>query len=80
MMKEEDIQKTLEKLGARMRELRIKNGFTNYENFAFTHGISRAQYGRYENGRDIRFSTLLRVVEALDMSLKDFFAEGFDED
>lgn len=37
---------TLKKLGLRIKELRIKNGFTNYEYFAYENGISRAQYGR----------------------------------
>lgn len=39
---------------------------------------SRAQFGRYENGEDLRFSSLLKVVNALDISLEEFFSEGFD--
>ncbi|MEM8765590.1 MAG: helix-turn-helix domain-containing protein [Bacteroidota bacterium] len=61
-----------------MRELRISKGFTNYEQFAFEHELPRAQYGRYEQGQDLRFSSLLKVVKAFDMTLEAFFAEGFD--
>ena len=69
----------LQKLGKRIKELRIKKGYSSYEYFAYEHNISRAQFGRYENGEDLRFSSLLKVVKAFDMSLKEFFSEGFDE-
>jgi len=71
-------EEQLERLGKRMRELRISKGFTNYEQFAFEHELPRAQYGRYEQGQDLRFSSLLKVVKAFDMTLEAFFAEGFD--
>jgi hypothetical protein len=67
----------LRKLGVRIKELRIKAGYTSYEFFAYDHNISRAQWGRYENGQDLKFSSLLKVVKAFDMSLSDFFKEGF---
>jgi transcriptional regulator with XRE-family HTH domain len=66
------------KLGARIRKLRKEQGFDNYEQFAYEHNISRAQFGRYENGQDIRFSSLIRIVNAFGMTLDEFFSEGFD--
>ncbi len=71
-------QQQLENLGNRLRELRTERGFTNYEQFAFEHNLPRAQYGRYEKGQDLRFSSLVKVLKALDISLEDFFKEGFD--
>ncbi len=71
-------QKQLKKLGNRLRELRIAKGYTNYELFAYDNQIPRAQYGRYEQGQDLRFSSLLKVLKALDISLKDFFKSGFE--
>lgn len=71
-----DIQ--IQNLAKRLKELRKAKGYNNYELFAFENGISRSQYGKYEKGSDIRFSTLLKVLDALDISLKDFFAEGFE--
>jgi hypothetical protein len=68
----------LKKLGKRIKALRIKKGYSSYEYFAYDHNISRAQYGRYEKGEDLRFSSLLKVIKAFDMSLKEFFSEGFD--
>lgn len=60
-------------LGKRIKELRIQKGYSNYENFAFEHNIPRAQFGRYENGEDLRYTSLLRVVRAFDMTLEEFF-------
>lgn len=67
----------LVKLGERIRQVRIAKGYTNYENFAFDHDIPRAQFGRYERGQDLRFSTLVKIVTAFDMTLEEFFSEGF---
>ncbi|WP_017730740.1 helix-turn-helix transcriptional regulator [Nafulsella turpanensis] len=66
------------KLGNRIKALRIKKGYTSYEYFAYEHNISRAQFGRYEKGEDLRYTSLLKVVRALDMTLEEFFREGFD--
>jgi transcriptional regulator with XRE-family HTH domain len=72
-----ETDEVLQKMGKRIRELRIKKGFTNMDIFAYEHGFARAQYGRYENGEDLRFSTLLRLINAFEMSLEEFFSAGF---
>nr|WP_228443811.1 helix-turn-helix transcriptional regulator [Microscilla sp. PRE1] len=74
-MEEKAIQENLEKLGKRIKELRIQKGYTNYETFAFKHNIPRAQYGRYEKGSDLRFTSLIKVVNALGVSLDEFFKD-----
>ena len=73
----EQTLRKMKQLGARVKSLRIEKGYSNYEQFAFQHNIARAQYGRYENGEDLRFSSLLRVIDAFDMTLAEFFEEGF---
>ncbi len=73
-----DSDKTLKQLGNRIKELRMKKGYKSYEYFAYDHEISRAQFGRYENGQDLRFSSLLKVINALEISLQEFFSEGFE--
>jgi transcriptional regulator with XRE-family HTH domain len=67
----------LVKLGARIKALRIKAGYASYETFAYEHGLPRAQYGRYEQGKDLRFSSLVKVVGALGFTLDEFFKDGF---
>jgi transcriptional regulator with XRE-family HTH domain len=66
-------------MARRLKALRIKQGFTSYEAFANEHGLSRALYGRYEKGKDLRFSSLVKLVKAYDITLQEFFSEGFDE-
>ena len=73
-----DSEDQLKKLGARIKTLRIKNGYTSYEYFAYEHDISRAQFGRYEQGQDLRLSSLIKIVNAFGMTLQEFFSEGFD--
>jgi transcriptional regulator with XRE-family HTH domain len=68
----------LERVGKRIRELRIKRGYSNYEHFAYDHNISRAQFGRYEKGQDLRLSSLIKVVNAFGITLQEFFNEGFE--
>ena len=76
--KDEYTIKQLEKLAGRLKHFRREAGYTNYEQFAFDNELPRAQYGRYEKGEDLRFSSLLKVLKALNISLKDFFSEGFE--
>lgn len=73
-----DADDLLLKIGKRIRQLRIEKGYTSYEYFAYDHNISRAQFGRYEKGEDLRVSSLAKVINALDVSVKEFFSEGFD--
>jgi len=68
-------EKKLKNLGARLRELRIAKGYKNYEQFAYDNKIPRAQYGRYENGQDLRFSSLCKVLKALGVSFEEFFKD-----
>jgi transcriptional regulator with XRE-family HTH domain len=64
-------------LASRIKELRIAKGYTNYENFAFDHDIPRSQYGRYEQGEDIRFTSLIKIIQAFSISPEEFFDERF---
>jgi transcriptional regulator with XRE-family HTH domain len=66
-------EEALQKVGDRLKELRIEKGFSSYEDFAYSIEISRSQIGRYERGRDLRLSTLITITNALEISLEDFF-------
>ena len=45
--------------------------------FAYDHNIFRARVGRSENGQDLKFSNLLKIVAAFDITLEEFFSEGY---
>lgn len=65
-------------LAERFKELRKKAGYSSYEKFANQHELVRTQVGRYEQGENIRFDSLVRMCKALDITLAEFFSEGFD--
>lgn len=79
MKQEFSKEDTLKKLGQRIKSLRIQKGYSSYEYFAYEHNISRAQFGRYERGEDLRFSTLAKIISAFDMTFEEFFSEGFSD-
>ena len=67
----------LKKVGDRLKHFRKKAGYTSYEYFAYEHGFSRPQYGKYEAGANIQLNTLIKILQALNISLEEFF-KGFD--
>lgn len=68
-VKSNENKENIEKLARKIKEMRIKMGYSNYEYFSYDKNIPRAQYGRYEKGTDIRFSSLIKVVHAFGMTL-----------
>ena len=75
----EYIEKQLHNLGERIKQLRKAKGYSNYEHFAFKHGFARSSISRFERGEDMRMSSLLKLLHALDVTLEEFFSEGFEE-
>jgi hypothetical protein len=73
-----DIEAQIKNLGDRIRQLRKDKEFTNYEFFAYENRIGRSQYGKYEQGVDMQFSSILRLIEVHGITVKEFFSEGFD--
>lgn len=72
------LEKTrLTQLGERLKYYRKLKGYSNYEHLAYDVGISRSQYGKYENGGNIKFTTLCKILDHLDVPLAEFFKEDF---
>ena len=65
-------------IAEKLEKLRIEKGYTSYENFAIEHGISRMQYWRMEKGSNFTFASFLKILDAHQISLSEFF-EGFDK-
>ena len=61
--REVDHSEALKKFGQRLREYRVANGYSNYEQFAFSINMNRTQYGRYENGANINLTTILTLAK-----------------
>lgn len=65
--------KRLAELGKHIKNLRIKAGYTSYENFAIKHEINRMTFYRIEAGSNVNYATLLKVIDGLDMTVENFF-------
>jgi transcriptional regulator with XRE-family HTH domain len=70
--------KEIKLLAQRIKQLRQDKGYTSQETFAYDHGYTLSYYSRLERGEDLRFSSLVKVCLALNVTLEEFF-EGFEE-
>ena len=68
----------LAQLGERLKYYRKLKGYSNYERLANDLNISRIQYGKYEAGGNIKLDTLLKILNHLQITLAEFFSEGFN--
>ena len=77
MMESKDLaekDRRLVTIGEKIRMLRKSNpDFINYEVFAFTHRINKVTLQRIERGENYNIESLLKVLDALDVKLTDFF-------
>jgi transcriptional regulator with XRE-family HTH domain len=74
------VDQTFKRLGQRIRAVRVQRGFTSQEAFADYLKVHRTFVGHLETGRkDFRLSTLIRIAEALEVSLADLFT-GLEAD
>lgn len=62
----------LYQIGRALKQLRIDRGISNYEVLADALDMARSQYGPYENGKNLRLQTLLRILNYHEISLTDF--------
>ena len=69
----DEYQLQYKKIGNRIKQLRLKAGYSSAEKFAYENDIARAQYSRYERGVDMQISSLLKVLAVHKMTLQDFF-------
>lgn len=60
-------------IGSKLKRLRIANGYSSYETFAFENNIPRVQYWRMEKGTNFQLESLLRVLSAHQVSPEEFF-------
>jgi len=70
----------LKNLSKRIKSVRKQKGFNSYELFSYDIEISRTGMAKYESGNfdDIRMRTLLKIIDGLGMTPKEFFSEGFE--
>lgn len=69
-----------EALSNRIKEVRKEKGFTSAELFAYDIEVSRVGISNYESGNfdDIRLRTLLKIIDGLEVTPKEFFSKVLD--
>ena len=73
-MKEDALKNTLEKIGAKLTDLRKQKGYTSHEDFAYDFEIPRVQYWRIEKGKtNVTIKSLCRLLSIHKMTLEEFF-------
>ena len=76
---DKDAQAFLDMIAERLKQLRAEQGYTSQETFAYEKEINRVQYSRYERAEeDFRMSTLIKIIKAFDVTIEEFFSEGFE--
>jgi transcriptional regulator with XRE-family HTH domain len=69
----------LKKIGKKLAQKRKELGNRNSDAFAYDKDVNRSQYGKYETGsQNLRFSSLLKIINAMDLTIEEFFGEGLD--
>jgi transcriptional regulator with XRE-family HTH domain len=73
-VKEDTLKSTLERIGAKLTELRKQKGYTSHEDFAYDYEIPRVQYWRIEKGRtNLTIKSLCRLLAIHKLTIEDFF-------
>jgi transcriptional regulator with XRE-family HTH domain len=67
-----NIDQKLEDIGLMVRELRKAN-CKNYVEFAEEHKINKVTLLRIENGENFKMSSLLQVLNALEITIEELF-------
>lgn len=75
---EKEAEELLQKIGERIKEIRIAKGYSSYEYFAYENQIPRSQYWRHEKGKDMKLTSLIKILKGFDMTFEEFFKDFSD--
>ncbi len=67
------MEKRIQDIADKLKELRVAKGYTSYETFAFENDINRVQYWRMEKGNNFTMNSLLKILDIHKISLEEFF-------
>lgn len=74
MKEKEAFDSTLRKIGSKLKDLRVKRGYTSHEDFAYDNDIPRVQYWRIEKGNaNLTMKSLARLLAIHKMTIEEFF-------
>lgn len=68
-------EKRLQKVGIKLKALRIKAKYKSAETFAFDNELNRVQYWRMEKGANFTLQSLIKVLDIHKLTLEEFFKD-----
>lgn len=71
-------EQVIELFAKRLKELRKSAGHSGQLGFAYDKSLNPRRYQSWEAGADIKLSNINRLCNALGVSIKEFFGEGFE--
>ena len=79
-MKEEVLKNTLERIGARLTDLRKQKGYSSHEDFAYDYELPRVQYWRIEKGKaNLTIRSLYRILAIHKLTVEEFFCQVYKD-
>jgi transcriptional regulator with XRE-family HTH domain len=79
-VKEEALKVTLERIGAKLTELRKQKGYSSHEDFAYDYDIPRVQYWRIEKGKtNLTIRSLCKLLAIHKLTVEEFFCSLKDQ-
>ena len=72
---EAQFEDLLSKIGMKLKQMRIKKGYTSYEMFAWENKLSRIQYWKMERGTNCTLKSLSRVLKIHHLTIDQFFKD-----
>ncbi|MEM9982226.1 MAG: hypothetical protein AAF734_07005, partial [Bacteroidota bacterium] len=71
-----DLEKRRHKaIGKRIKELRIKGGYTSYTKFAIEHNLENKSVWRWEEGLNYTIDTLFMLADIHDITLSELLKD-----
>ena len=74
-----DLNELHQKIGAKLKSMRLLAGFSSYEVFADKNKLSKIQYFKMEKGTNFTLKSLDRILKIYDISIINFFHK-FDKE
>ncbi len=71
----DQLEQLLDKIGNKLKRLRIDSGYSSYEIFAWENNLSRIQYWKMEKGTNCTLKSLDRVLKVHKLTVEQFFKE-----
>ncbi len=71
-------EELLKRFGKRLKEFRKGLGYKNAFDFAYAKDLEPTQYAKWETGKNITLVSLMKILNAFEVTLENFFSEGFE--